>query len=85
MPSMLGRARSISFADAVNLDELFRRDQPVSHHRPVDELGAQVIRRRNPVTAAEPRIGEQILALRRFDDLVARDRQKRAGIEPIRL
>ena len=78
---MLGTCPLHLLADAVNLDQVFRSDQPLSHHRPVDDLRAQIIRRRNPVPPAEPGIGEQILPLGRFYDLVTRDRQKRAGIQ----
>ena len=50
-------------ADAVDLGQLLGSDQPLGHHRPVDQPGARIVGRRDQVAAAEPGIGEERLAL----------------------
>ena len=69
-------------ADGVDLGELLGREQPVGHHRPVDQLGPRVVGRRDQVAAAEPGVRPEVLALRRLLDLLAGDRHVVGRVQP---
>ena len=81
MTARLGRISSTG-ADLVDLAELLGRDQPVRHHRAVDELRARVVGRGDQVAAAEEGAAQQVPTPGGVHDLLASDGQVAPASRP---